>query len=750
MTGILVFNDSYTTTLTAPVTYKQPCEASFVLGTDGYDNTTVLNGREPFYTSISPQVYALACATVISYMLVILIFITPRTFFVGGPGGGAGFLGSRGVIPGSYGSSSVVGIGRRPLLQKIATITVAASLTIATADTFKVARKQYDHGYTDSSLLVDDVVGSIEIRVVRIISDTFLWLAQVQTLIRLFPRHKEKVTIKWLGFALITLDTIFSILDSFVSNDNKTKPRKFEDAIPALSYLFELAISLIYASCVIYYSLSKRRFAFWHLKMKNVCLVALLSLVAVLIPIVFFVTDIAQPNVAGWGEYIGWVGSAAASVVVWEWVERIEALERDERKDGILGREVFDGDEMLDMTPSPGAGRRQYFGDDGGSERSASGATKARGMRARFRRLQPRMPLARGRRLQNGKNASNGEAHLTVSSTSGIVHIAVPPTAATPVSRSHTTSAASTVYAIRYHDISSPSPVIPEEQVQTAHNGGVAAHTGIAGATAGRRPSTTDDDSLALQKVLDEGGQQQDTGMHRIWQTVPNPFKRKRAEPPAEVAGAQAAVGNFRKSPTERSLNIRNRIEALASLRTDRFRSRGSVGALPVTVIPAPTAGRTWSPDELRASRGDGPSMHEGYHGTTMQTEETNTTSHGRRDGTVVIPAPFEGQRTWSPNDLHAAQQEATSRAGDSRSTTTQSPGARRRFTTPARENGIPVDRTHDTATPQNQFRSTTVTPKSLTVQHEVEQSSTQNNVILDANESGGTTLGRTEESPVG
>ena len=34
--------------------------------------------------------------------------------------------------------------------------------------------------------------------------------------------------------------------------------------------------------------------------------------------------------------------------MVWEWVERIEALKRDERKDGILGREIFDGDEILD------------------------------------------------------------------------------------------------------------------------------------------------------------------------------------------------------------------------------------------------------------------------------------------------------------------------------------------------------------------------------------------------------------------
>src|ERR1700744_170277 len=81
----------------------------------------------------------------------------------------------------------------------------------------------------------------------------------------------------------------------------------------------------------------------WHLT-----LVALLSIVAIATPVVFFITDLANPSIAGWGDYFRWVGAAAASVIVWEWVERIEALEREEKKDGILGTEVFDGDDSDD------------------------------------------------------------------------------------------------------------------------------------------------------------------------------------------------------------------------------------------------------------------------------------------------------------------------------------------------------------------------------------------------------------------
>ena len=51
--------------------------------------------------------------------------------------------------------------------------------------------------------------------------------------------------------------------------------------------------------------------------MRNICLVAVLSLTSIMVPVVFFVLDISKPNFAGWGDYVRWVGAAAASVAVW-------------------------------------------------------------------------------------------------------------------------------------------------------------------------------------------------------------------------------------------------------------------------------------------------------------------------------------------------------------------------------------------------------------------------------------------------
>ncbi len=646
---MLIFGNDTTTTLHAQVTFKQPCDSTdSIISPDTTGNSSVIGFQDPFYASISPQIFALATATVISYVLVILIFITPRTFYVGGPGGGAGFLGRRGVITGSYGSSPIVGVGRRPLLQKIATVTVAISLTIATADTFRVAEDQYNQGYMDSSQLVDNVVDSLEIRIIRVISDTFLWLAQVQTLIRLFPRHKEKVTIKWLGFVMVSLDTIFSILDSFVSGNPRTRPRKFQDAIPALNYLFELTISLIYASCVIYYCLSKRRFAFWHPKMKNICLVAVLSLVSVVIPVVFFVLDISQPNLAGWGEYIRWVGAAAASVVVWEWVERIESLERDERKDGILGREIFDGDEMLNMTPSEDANWRGHNGtnDQDGAPHKGMGESFG----SRYRRIRGRLPLRKRRKTAPPDGISTGADATDHGRTGAHSQVQRPEQVLTPPSRSDTGSAASTVYAIRYHNLTSPSPnyqpnVQDRPQTISVPNGAVES-----------RQSDSDSfpDSADKDIVVEAPARKEPASRH-VWQALPNPFKRRRAEPPAEVADAQNASG-MRRSPIDRSLDLRSRLGAFATAQRDRFGGRANAPALPlpVTIIPAPRSNdRTWSPDDIaEETQADG-----AIRMTTVTTAEPQAdpyehpTQPEALHQIVVIPAPTQG-RTWSPDDM--------------------------------------------------------------------------------------------------
>jgi hypothetical protein len=552
-------------------------------------------------------------------MLVVMLLITPRTFFIGGAGGGGvGMLNRHGMISGAQGTASVIGVGSRPWLQKVAALTVAVSLTIATADTFDVAERQYATGFMNAEALRAEVVGSNEIKVSRVISDIFLWLAQVQTLIRLFPRHKEKVLIKWIGFALIILDATFSCLNSFMGNPIG-RPRRFRDAIPALSYLFQLALSMLYAAWVIYYALCKRKYAFYHKDMWNVSLVALLAFVAILTPVVFFITDISNSSVAGWGDYFRWVGAAAASVIVWEWVERIEALEREEKKDGILGREIFDGDEMLESTPSEGViwpRHRRFWSRDprndggpGGNGAYTSGQEHLDNqVSSRFLHLRSNggpgiwgTPSLSHRPLSRVAEVAS-DTQLLTPNRRGIP--SPPPVAVSPISRTDTTSAASTVYTVRYHTVGTPVPPLVRHSPEIAHiNPEVSAE---------ERPVSTESvlsDPHGEKDVIEAHDHERDpeVGEAKARFHIGNPFKRKKALPPAEVRNGQVidpvSLGNSRQQPAHNyePWDIKNRLGAFAAEQGEKWREKRTGNQtdvdLPVTIIPAQPRGRTWSPD---------------------------------------------------------------------------------------------------------------------------------------------------------
>ncbi|EPE07326.1 ph-response regulator protein palh rim21 [Ophiostoma piceae UAMH 11346] len=637
--------------------------------------------RDPFYASTFPQCYALASTTVISYTLVIMLLITPRSFL----DGGVVVLGRRGFTNSGSGGKN---IGGRPWLQKVAALTVAISLTIATADTFRVAEDQYSWGIQNAKEMQDEVLGGTELKVIRIISDTFLWLAQAQTLIRLFPRQREKVIIKWTAFSLITLDVIFDCLNSFLYSSTN---HSFTDAIPALSYLFELALGVLYAAWVIYYSFMKKRYAYYHPLMKNICLVAGLSLLAILTPVVFFVLDICKPDFTGWGDYVLWVGAAAASVIVWEWVERIEALEREEKKDGILGREVFDGDEMLDIMPSDFTWSRRRRARNGKIPKSTDDSEDGdiEGGAADVANAAPPPPTTRTGRVaariwpgmatfaarynvrpwkteaEAARNTSTQLRDLPGAGTSRIAHrrrsgengaaddgmaasIQEPSTAvvsgstsrrlqpplwpsrpapaATPVSRTDTASADSTVYVMRYHPVSesgvaSSGSGTGQHTQQISLSRSNSTSTTSSGSSGHERPQQTtmsymgsDETSSALASgsppppqaaaarnpaanpvYSPEAALEEANASNKRWRTLTQalPFRRSAPGSGSETAGPSRPPADVRVPHDDGGRwDLRSRLEEFAATQAEKLRERirptVDITGLPVTVIPAP------------------------------------------------------------------------------------------------------------------------------------------------------------------
>lgn len=585
--------------------------------------------RDPFYASTFPQCYALAATTVIAYTLVIMLFITPRSFL----DGGVVVLGRSGFTSGGTGGQN---IGGRPWLQKVAALFVAISLTIATVDTFRVAEQQYSIGVQNAVVLQQDVLGGTELKVIRIISEAFLWLAQAQTLTRLFPRQREKIIIKWTAFALIAFGVLFDSLNSFMyTNAGSLRPRSFTDAIPALSYLFQLSLGVLYAAWVVYYSLMKKHYAYYHPQMRNIGMVALLSITAVLVPIVFFILDICKPDFTGWGDYVRWVGAAAASVIVWEWVERIESLEREEKKDGILGREVFDGDEMLGMSASefswPRKRKNTKRDDDGDgdgddAEKGISGKQNSQASSGKSNAW-PIVSSIATRYRQRSRSRSRDTSGDPESGTRGASHgesgarrflqpplwPTRPPPIATPVSRTDTPS---TVYQVRYQPHSDTASRTATEPLREA------TPATLPTAVPEVVETTTHEELGSQRNSIEERGEAVDRGSAVTPEASVTPSQSASQVAARAAANTNANSANTAKSSSEKQRglaqatqlfrkpsredsqktgepstqesrrNLRSRLEDFAVNRAekirDRMRPEMNTEALPTMVIPAP------------------------------------------------------------------------------------------------------------------------------------------------------------------
>jgi hypothetical protein len=361
--------------------------------------------------------------------------------------------------------------------------------------------------------------------------------------------------------------------------------------------------------------------------MWNVSIVALISIVAIATPVVFFITDLANPSIAGWGDYFRWVGAAAASVIVWEWVERIEALEREEKKDGILGTEVFDGDESDDSLfhgdGSRRRRRRQFWAGRGIDNSSEDIYTS--GFDSFSRRIgQSTSPRPIQRLPTELSPARRGNLGHTTARNAQVINSASlaaptpPPQTISPISRTDTTSPSSTVYAVQYNTVNLTTPpvirpnltnqgsrtnpadqVIPEQDITEISD-----------------PSMSEKEEATVDST-EQAAAETATSKSRLPRFMRNPFNSKTLLPPTEVRHGHVIDPVTLSSPIKQqpihkyaTWDIKGRLGAFAAEQGEKIRDLANPQHqkeedLPVTIIPAQRrpglSRRPWSPDATSA-----------------------------------------------------------------------------------------------------------------------------------------------------
>src|SRR5579859_8155539 len=146
-------------------------------GTSSVSNLTISGGsnlHDPFFASVTPQTFALAGATIASAILLILLFLSRN---------------------------------RKPWVQKIAVLSMTVSLVTYMVVSVNMLEDQYSQGRYDADALRGVNQGMV-CKIFAYVAELMILLAQVQTLMRIFPRKRDKVIIKWTGLCLIALTMI--------------------------------------------------------------------------------------------------------------------------------------------------------------------------------------------------------------------------------------------------------------------------------------------------------------------------------------------------------------------------------------------------------------------------------------------------------------------------------------------------------------------------------------------------------------
>uniref|UniRef100_A0A060T0X9 pH-response regulator protein palH/RIM21 n=1 Tax=Blastobotrys adeninivorans TaxID=409370 RepID=A0A060T0X9_BLAAD len=262
-----------------------------------------LHDSVPFYGSVTPFAYSISATTIMAWLLFILLIIAQK---------------------------------RRPLFQKIAVCALGVTLTAVLAQSSNVLRRQYKQGYQNIHGLLVEVTRGLTFEILDVISTTLLWLAHVQVVLRLFQEPQYRVLILGVGALLVMLYVIFQCLTYFKEWADASELEDRFGAISILNYVIQYVIILVYVLAVVIYSLRKRR----HAYRPRVMATAIISLLACVSPLVFTSMCISSYWFEGWATFVNRICSAAASVVVWGWLDAIERSEKDEQKTGVMGRKL--------------------------------------------------------------------------------------------------------------------------------------------------------------------------------------------------------------------------------------------------------------------------------------------------------------------------------------------------------------------------------------------------------------------------
>ncbi|CCD22765.1 Rim21p NDAI_0A06100 [Naumovozyma dairenensis CBS 421] len=227
-------------------------------------------------------------------------------------------------------------------LLKFASLIASLNLIIfVTRSLQKLATEHKTHGTVSTHYAMDLFTDDIAFIVLDFISTCIFQLCQVSIVIRLFERIQEKRIVFICGVCLTIVDNVLWVIPQLVEASGGGYVKRWE-ILPPFVYLFRISIATSYACVVISYIIRKRRQSYRSFQM---VLLSFLTLITVIASPVFFIIDISDVWISELSEIFSTTCYIGATVIVWEYLDRLSVIERNDRAQSVLGRPIFEDEQ---------------------------------------------------------------------------------------------------------------------------------------------------------------------------------------------------------------------------------------------------------------------------------------------------------------------------------------------------------------------------------------------------------------------
>lgn len=228
------------------------------------------------------------------------------------------------------------------LLLKASTTLSSIYLLITVIMAIVELHKQQKEGYLHGAMLFDFMNSNLALNIIDLIVVFLLQINQVQIIMRIFLRQKDKRFTFFVGVsASITSQVLWGIcrFHSF-SEDNEAG-----DILPAFQYLVRIAMGVCYAALISVFVLMKINYIIAN---KKIWLITLLTVVLIYGPVAFFIADVSNAWVYELSEIFSVVTYDIGVVIPWEWCNKYNSIMKAKEKEGVLGRKFYE-DELYEL-----------------------------------------------------------------------------------------------------------------------------------------------------------------------------------------------------------------------------------------------------------------------------------------------------------------------------------------------------------------------------------------------------------------